>query len=115
MPKNALKQFFQILKSDIRERVNKARQIQLDRFKDLEIYSNSQMNPKQIREYCILDDESKTLLKLAMEKKGLSARAYERILKVARTIADLDNSENIQTNHISEAVQYRNLDKNFWE
>jgi magnesium chelatase family protein len=62
-----------------------------------------------------LDDESKTLLKLAMEKKGLSARAYERILKVARTIADLDNSENIQTNHISEAVQYRNLDKNFWE
>ena len=101
--------------ADIRERVNKARQIQLDRFKDLEIYSNSQMNPKQIREYCILDDESKTLLKLAMEKKGLSARAYERILKVARTIADLDNSENIQTNHISEAVQYRNLDKNFWE
>ena len=101
--------------ADIRIRVNKARQIQLDRFKGLEIFSNSQMNPKQIRKYCILDDDSKSLLKLAMEKKGLSARAYERILKVARTIADLDNSENIKTNHISEAVQYRNLDKKFWE
>jgi len=101
--------------ADIRLRVNQSRQVQLDRFKGLEIFSNSQMNPKQIRKYCILDEESKTLLKMAMDKKGLSARAYERILKVARTIADLEGVENIGANHISEAVQYRNLDKKFWE
>ncbi|MFO7896043.1 MAG: YifB family Mg chelatase-like AAA ATPase [Candidatus Cloacimonadales bacterium] len=101
--------------AEIRKRVNRSRQLQLQRFSQLEIFSNSQMNPKQIRKFCILDEESKSLLKLAMDKKGLSARAYERILKVARTIADLEGAADINSNHISEAVQYRNLDKKFWD
>ena len=100
---------------DIRKRVNNSRKIQLERFKNSKIYSNSQLNPKQIRKHCNLNKESKNLLKLAMEKTGLSARAYNRILKVSRTIADLDGCENIKTAHISEAVQYRSLDKKFWE
>jgi len=100
--------------NEIRFRVNCSREVQLQRFSNLEIFSNSQMNPKQIRKYCILDEESQNLLKLAMDKKGLSARAYDRILKVARTIADLEGSEKINSTHISEAVQYRNLDKKFW-
>ncbi len=99
----------------IRDRVNKSRTIQLDRFKGTSIYSNSQMSSKQIRKYCILDSESKELLKMAMEKMGLSARAYDRILKVARSIADLEGSEKICSPHISEAVQYRSLDRKFWE
>ncbi len=100
---------------DIRDRINDARQIQTNRFSNENIYSNSQMNPKQIRKYCRLDAESKSILKMAMDKLGLSARAYDRILKVSRTIADLENNKNIQVNHISEAVQYRSLDKKFWE
>ena len=100
---------------DIRTRVNQSRNIQLNRFKDGKIYSNSQMNPKQIRKYCLLDSQGKQLLKLAMDKMGLSARAYDRILKVARTIADLEDSDKICANHISEAVQYRSLDRKFWE
>ena len=100
---------------NIRKRVNDAREVQLKRFSKSKIYSNSQMNPKQIRKYCILDDDSKLLLKRAIEKTGLSARAYNRILKVSRTIADLEKSENIKSHHISEAVMYRNLDKKFWE
>ena len=99
----------------IRERVNNSRDIQLERFTKEKIYSNSQMNPKQIRKYCILDEESKNVLKMAMDKMGLSARAYDRILKVSRTIADLEGKDNIQINHISEAVQYRSLDRKFWE
>lgn len=100
---------------DIRKRVNDSRDIQLKRFKDEKIFSNSQMNPKQIRKYCQLEADSKDILKRAMDKMGLSARAYDRILKVSRTIADLENSENIKVNHISEAVQYRSLDRKFWE
>lgn len=100
---------------DIRKRVNASRNIQLKRFEQENIFSNSQMNPKQIRKYCHLDAESKDILKRAMEKMGLSARAYDRILKVSRTIADLEGSEKIKVNHISEAVQYRNLDRKFWE
>jgi len=101
--------------AEIRARVNRSRDIQLKRFKGTEIFSNSQMSSKQIRTYCILDDESKNLLKMAMEKMGLSARAYDRILKVSRSIADLEGSENISPAHISEAVQYRSLDRKFWE
>ena len=101
--------------ADIRKRVNNARKIQLERFRKTKIFSNSQMNAKQIRKYCVLDDEGKILLKNAIEKMGLSARAYNRILKVSRTIADLDNSEMIKSLHISEAVMYRSLDKKFWE
>ncbi|MBC8385191.1 MAG: YifB family Mg chelatase-like AAA ATPase, partial [Candidatus Cloacimonetes bacterium] len=101
--------------AEIRNRVNQSRDIQLNRFVKEKIYSNSQMNPKQIRKYCELDAESKDLLKMAMEKMGLSARAYDRILKVSRTIADLEGSETIKSNHISEAVQYRSLDRKYWE
>src|SRR5690554_1988773 len=101
--------------SEIRKRVIKAREIQTKRFKHLEkVHYNAQMNTKHIREYCVLDNESKNLLKIAMERLGLSARAYDRILKVARTIADLEGQENIQSYHISEAIQYRSLDREGW-
>ena len=100
---------------DIRKRVTLAREIQTNRFKDLEsIHYNAQMNVKQIREFCKLSEESKNLLKIAMEKLNLSARAYDRILKVSRTIADLASSENIQSEHITEAIQYRSLDREGW-
>ncbi|KAA1243551.1 YifB family Mg chelatase-like AAA ATPase [Aquimarina sp. RZ0] len=99
----------------IRKRVIKARDIQTDRFVKLEkIHYNAQMGVKQIREYCQLDDASKELLKTAMERLNLSARAYDRILKVSRTIADLEGTENIQGTHISEAIQYRSLDRDGW-
>jgi len=100
---------------DIRERVHKARLIQQKRFENIEsIHSNAQMTTKLIRKYCKLDDEGSKLIKTAMEKIGLSARAYDRILKVSRTIADLENSENIQSNHLAEAIQYRSLDRDSW-
>ena len=99
----------------IRKRVVEARNIQLERFKDYEgIYSNSQMDSKLIRKYCHLDSNSSNILRTASEKLGLSARAYDRILKTARTIADLDKKENIEVQHIAEAVQYRSLDKDNW-
>ncbi|MEZ4840067.1 MAG: ATP-binding protein [Flavobacteriaceae bacterium] len=99
----------------IRERVMKARQIQTDRFKEMEnVHYNAQMSSKQIRTFCVLNDASKQLLKTAMESLNLSARAYDRILKVARTIADLDNSKNVTSEHISEAIQYRSLDREGW-
>jgi magnesium chelatase family protein len=100
---------------DIRERVMKAREIQAKRFKDKEgVYANAQMSSKQLREVCEIDEAGQNLLKNAMEKLGLSARAYDRILKVARTIADLGNSENIETVHLAEAIQYRSLDREGW-
>lgn len=99
---------------DIRARVNKARQIQLERFKADSIFSNAQMNPKHTRKYCILDEDSNALLKLTIEKRGYSARVYDRILKVSRTIADLEGSAKIKSNHVSEAIQYRSLEKTFW-
>jgi magnesium chelatase family protein len=98
----------------IRARVIRARQIQLERFKGECVFSNSAMSPTQIRRFCALDAESETLLERAMLKQGLSARAHDRILKVARTIADLDDAENIQPPHISEAINYRSLDRNYW-
>ncbi len=99
----------------VQERVVKAREIQTERFKDtVGIYSNAQMNSKQLRTYCKVDDAGAKLLKVAMEKRGLSARAYDRILKIARTIADLDNQEKINAQHIGEAIQFRNLDKESW-
>lgn len=99
----------------IRERVNRARKIQLERFKDEKtIFCNAHMESKEIRKYCPIDDNSKELLKMAITKLGLSARAYDRILKVSRTIADLDGSENILSQHISEAIQYRSLDRSLW-
>ena len=99
----------------IRERVIKARNIQTTRFNDLEtIFYNAQMGVKQIRQFCKLNDTSIKLLKSAMKQLNLSARAYDRILKVSRTIADLEGSENILSEHISEAIQYRSLDREGW-
>ena len=103
-------------KSDvIRKKVNLARNIQLERFKKDKIFCNAQMVTKHIRKYCSLDDESRGLLQQAIAKKGLSARAHDRILKLARTIADVEESEDIKFLHISEAVQYRNMDKKYWD
>ena len=99
----------------IRARVIKARDIQTNRFSDSEkVHYNAQMGVKQIREYCSLSKESKELLKIAMEKLNLSARAYDRILKVSRTIADLNAEKNVSPEHISEAIQYRSLDRDGW-
>jgi magnesium chelatase family protein len=101
--------------SAIRERVVKARAVQARRFANMKgVYSNSQMSPSMQRRFCQLDEPGGRLLKTAMDVRGLSARAYDRILKVARTIADLDDSENIRTEHISEAINYRNLDRDGW-
>lgn len=99
---------------EIRKRVLKAREMQQERYGNLEISYNAQMGSRQIEQFCALDEASFSLIKLAMEKLSLSARAYDRILKVARTIADLEGSENIHSQHISEAIQYRSLDREFW-
>ncbi len=100
---------------EIRKRVTAAREIQTQRFMEMEnTHYNAQMNTKHIRKYCQLDDASKTLLKNAMERLNLSARAYDRILKVARTIADLESAADINGNHIGEAIQYRSLDREGW-
>ncbi|NIJ43774.1 magnesium chelatase family protein [Wenyingzhuangia heitensis] len=99
----------------IKQRVQTARDIQTKRYADKRnIHYNAQMDVKQIKEYCKLTTETKNLLKKAMESLNLSARAYDRILKVSRTIADLDNSENIESRHIAEAIQYRSLDREHW-
>lgn len=100
--------------AEIRKRVNQARQIQLKRYKDHGIFSNSELTPNLTEKYCELDKASKQILENAFEKLGLSARAYGRILKVARTIADLEKSEKIQINHLAEAIQYRSLDRKYW-
>lgn len=100
---------------DIRKRVTRAREFQTKRFENSNsVHYNAQMNTKQIRSYCKLDEGSMGLLKNAMEQLNLSARAYDRILKVSRTIADLELSESINGNHISEAIQYRSMDREGW-
>lgn len=95
----------------IKERVEKARARQRERFKAEGIFCNAKMNTKLIKRYCALDKEAEELLKMAMTELNLSARAYDKILKVSRTIADLAGTENILAEHISEAVQYRSLDR----
>lgn len=101
--------------SEIKKRVNRARQIQLERYKEHSIYSNSQLDAGLLQKYCPLGEEENAILKAAFDNLGLSARAHSRILKVARTIADLENSENINSEHIAEAIQYRSLDRKYFE
>lgn len=99
----------------VRERVIAARQIQEERFKEVDgVYCNAQMSSKQMRSFAQIDKAGSELLKNAMQRLNLSARAYDRIIKVARTIADLDDAENILSNHIAEAINYRNLDREGW-
>jgi len=101
---------------NVRERVINARQIQITRFEKIgHIFNNGDMGSKEVRKYCKLDTAGEELLKMAMTKLGLSARAYDRILKVSRTIADLEHSENILPQHVSEAIQYRSLDRELWK
>ena len=99
----------------IRERVIAARKIQEARYEGVKgVHCNAQMNERMLKEYATPDASSMEMLRMAMERLKLSARAYSRILKVARTIADLDNSENVQSQHIAEAIGYRNLDRGDW-
>jgi len=98
----------------IRKRVIAARDIQIKRLGTDGVFSNSAMSPTQIRKYCALDTESESLLEKAMQRQGLSARAHDRILKVSRTIADMAGSDVIDSGHISEAINYRSLDRNYW-
>ncbi len=99
--------------ADIKKRVNRARQLQAERFRGTGVHCNAQMTQKQILTYCKLDAESDELLRAAFEKLKLSARAYNRILKVARTIADLDSAEKIRAKHVAEAIQFRSLDRKY--
>lgn len=102
--------------AQIRERVMRTREAQLNRFAAAgeRIYSNAQMSTRQIRTYCDLGTESERMLERAMQQQGLSARAHDRILKVARTIADMDGAAQIESKHIAEAIQYRTLDRTYW-
>ncbi len=99
---------------EIRKRVNKARAVQTERYKDLPINANSRIPSGKLHEFCSLDDKADKLLEKAFDKMGLSSRAYSKILKVSRTIADLDGSEVIKADHVAEAVQYRSLDRKYW-
>ena len=100
--------------ADIRARVEQARLAQQERFAGLKIYANAQMTPRLIRKHCRLDAACEQLLETAMNHMGLSARAHDRILKVARTVADLEGRPEIQSKHIAEAIQYRSLDRTYW-
>lgn len=97
--------------SGLLERINRARSVQEERFKRMKIHVNANMNSRQIRQFCVLDPESNELMETAMEKFGLSARAHSRILKIARTIADLEGVPDIKSAHVAEAIQYRTLDR----
>jgi len=97
--------------ADIGRRVAAARNIQAKRFSRAKIYGNAQMSSRHIKTHCKIDDASRSLLESAIDKLGLSARAFNRVLKIARTIADLEAEQTIQVDHISEAIQYRNLDR----
>ena len=99
----------------IRERIGQARELQRGRFhRDARINCNARMGPRQIKQHCRLTDESQELIRVAMSQLNLSARAYDRILKVSRTIADLEDSREINSNHVSEAIQYRTFDRTLW-
>jgi magnesium chelatase family protein len=96
---------------EILQNLKKARDIQKERFKGLKIHNNANMTGRHIKKFCEIDNDSDRLLETAMEKLGLSARAHSRILKIARTIADVDGSEKISADHVAEAIQYRSLDR----
>ncbi len=96
---------------EILEKTNRAREIQSARFQKMKIHTNAHMKSRHIRQFCQVDGESNVLLEKAMDKLGLSARAHSRVLKIARTIADLEGSPDIHANHIAEAIQYRTLDR----
>jgi magnesium chelatase family protein len=99
----------------VRGRVLQGRQIQLDRYRgEKKLYANSQMPPRLIRKHCAISAEGEKLLESAIARLGLSARAHDRILKVSRTIADLEGAESIEPKHLSEAIQYRTLDRSYW-
>ena len=100
--------------SAIKTRVEKARLVQRARFDSEGIFYNASMNTKLIKKYCLLEDEARELLKMAMTELGLSARVYDKILRVSRTIADLAGSDSTRAEHLSEAIQYRSLDRNFF-
>ena len=96
---------------EIRRRVENARQLQLQRFVNSEVFCNAQMSKREIEEHCAVDESTRSILKQAMERMGLSARAFDRILKVSRTIADMEDSQTILKSHVIEAIQYRGLDR----
>ena len=98
----------------IRERVNKARKIQTERYAGTGITCNARLTPALLKKYCILSEDASKLLQASFDSLGMSARAYDRILKVSRTIADLDGSENIEMQHVAEALQFRSLDRKYW-
>ena len=97
--------------AEILERIKRAREIQNERFQRMKIHANANMNSRHIRRFCEVDTESDVLLERAMDKLGLSARAHSRILKIARTISDIEASPNIKVDHVAEAIQYRSLDR----
>lgn len=99
---------------EIRSRVNQARKIQIERYRKYHIFSNSELSPQLVEKFCELSSKSKQILEIAFDRLGLSARAYNRILKVARTIADLDACEKVEERHLAEAIQYRSLDRKYW-
>jgi len=99
---------------EIKKRTIGAREIQKGRFAGTSLFTNAQMGHRQIKEFCRVSDDGKELLRKAIEELGLSARAYDKILKIARTIADLTGSDQIQIEHLAEAIQYRSLDRNWW-
>ena len=100
--------------AEMRENIQKARELQKERFKGTGLLFNSEIPPDKLREYCVMDDGAEEFLRSTFDSLGLSARAYDRILKVARTVADMDGSELIRRKHISRAVQYRTLDRKYW-
>ena len=100
--------------AEIRERVNKARKIQTERYKGTNINCNARLTPSLIKKYCVLSDDAKKYLEMSFERLGMSARAYDRILKVSRTVADLEGSEIIEKNHVFTAISFRSLDRKYW-
>jgi magnesium chelatase family protein len=98
----------------MREAIVRAREVQAERFNHLPGMLNSKMGPKEIKQFCQLDARADTMMKMAFKHLRMSARAYDRVLKVARTIADLEQSERVQAHHLAEAIQYRSLDRKYW-